>query len=54
MKITKEVIDWDKVRTIVNEKTGKLYNKNYLMNVRNGYTGNKTLEKIFIELGVMK
>ena len=54
MKITKEVIDWELIQEIVQEKTGKIYGRNYLRSVATRNHSNKIVENILIELGIMK
>jgi hypothetical protein len=54
MKITKEIIDWQAIRNILEEKCGKKYPISYLQSVRSGFHKNKKIEEIFIEIGLKK
>lgn len=52
--IYKMKIDWDNIRNYINGKTGHYYSKCYLQSVKNGTHRNKTIEKIYEELGLKK
>jgi hypothetical protein len=54
MKVTKEIIDWQVVRDILEERLGKKYSIGYLQSTRSGFHRNKKVQEILKELGVMK
>jgi hypothetical protein len=52
--VFKQVVDWEKVQSIIKEIHGRHYSVRYLMGIRNGHNPNKDVRETMKIMGIIE